>query len=206
MLAAMFSGKYSVIRDNEGRFFIDADGDNFSHILNYLRYGDVPPQRMAEAVYREATYFGIYGLVEELEKCPQILANIQRNNYRGQFPGYSECMDAIIKKASLAASSETSEVLLLLFRNENETSNESFNKNHVCLSQHPNTGKTATFDAKLGPWKSNSCEKDVLNCLLHDLTTQGFVVTAKVVGQCTYEYEDEKCNKTFYNFCFYWWK
>ncbi|WAR00457.1 KCTD7-like protein [Mya arenaria] len=116
MLSAMFSGKYSVIRDKDGRYFIDADGDNFIHILNYLRYGDIPSQRIAEAVYREATYFGIHGLVDELEKYPQILAKIQRNNYRNQFPGFGDCLDTVINVSSQTASSETTESLITNLR------------------------------------------------------------------------------------------
>ncbi|XP_052794307.1 BTB/POZ domain-containing protein KCTD7-like [Mya arenaria] len=206
MLSAMFSGKYSVIRDKDGRYFIDADGDNFIHILNYLRYGDIPSQRIAEAVYREATYFGIHGLVDELEKYPQILAKIQRNNYRNQFPGFGDCLDTVINVSSQTASSETTEVILLLYKKENEPNNEDFNLNHVCLCKHPHSDRNSTFDAKLGPWKAESCEKDVLNCLMFDLTSQGFVVTAKALGQCKYGHEDEKCAKMFFSLCFYWWK
>jgi len=37
MLAAMFSGRHLVVKDEEGRYFIERDGANFGHILNFLR-------------------------------------------------------------------------------------------------------------------------------------------------------------------------
>ena len=40
MLAAMFSGRHNVIKDEEGRYFIDRDGTHFRYILNYLRDGN----------------------------------------------------------------------------------------------------------------------------------------------------------------------
>lgn len=56
MLAAMFSGNYDVKKDQHGRYFIDADGENFHYILNYLRYGELPPQEISPKIYREAVY------------------------------------------------------------------------------------------------------------------------------------------------------
>jgi len=40
MLAAMFSGRHNVTKDEEGRYFIDRDGTHFRYILNYLRDGN----------------------------------------------------------------------------------------------------------------------------------------------------------------------
>jgi uracil-DNA glycosylase len=37
MLAAMFSGRHHIERDEKGRYFIDRDGKLFNYILNYLR-------------------------------------------------------------------------------------------------------------------------------------------------------------------------
>jgi hypothetical protein len=37
MLTAMFSGRFEMKKDPEGRFFIDRDGRHFVYILNYLR-------------------------------------------------------------------------------------------------------------------------------------------------------------------------
>ena len=40
MLAAMFSGRHNVLKDEDGRYFIDRDGTHFRYILNYLRDGN----------------------------------------------------------------------------------------------------------------------------------------------------------------------
>ena len=40
MLAAMFSGRHNVMKDEDGRYFIDRDGTHFRYILNYLRDGN----------------------------------------------------------------------------------------------------------------------------------------------------------------------
>lgn len=42
MLAAMFSGRFMVERNEDGCVFIDRDGQYFHHILNWLRNGTLP--------------------------------------------------------------------------------------------------------------------------------------------------------------------
>lgn len=204
MLSAMFSGKYAVVKDKDGRYFIDADGAHFIHILNYLRNGDIPPANLAEVVYREAAYFGIHGLVSALERNPTILGKIQRSNFRKQFSGYSECIESIIKAASKETKSQMSDVKVLIFRKENKPEDKYFDMDHICEGQ--NNGKLFECDARLGPWKSKDTEKDVLSCIMYDLECQGFAVTSRFYGPCTYVYESDTCKKVFYNICFYWWK
>ena len=212
MLSAMFSGKYTAVRDKDGRFFIDADGSNFIYILNYLRYGDLPPANLAETVYREAVYFGIHELVRELEKFPSILGKIQRNNFRASFPGYNECLDAILLSVSeTQAKSTASEIVVLVYRKEKNKSRgppeEEYNYNHICVCSSIFQDRKFTADAKLGPWKSKVTEREVMNCLLYDLQTQGFIVTMSNIGECDYKLTDaHSCHKQFFQLTFYWWK
>ena len=73
MLAAMFSGRHELKREEDGTVFIDRDGTHFRYILNYLRdgvsEGSLPddPQILRELL-NEAVYYQITGLVESLEE------------------------------------------------------------------------------------------------------------------------------------------
>ncbi|CAE7468480.1 kctd6 [Symbiodinium sp. CCMP2592] len=65
MLGLMFSGKLPVLRDADGCFFIDRDGRQFHHILNYLRDGTLPiglsrVDRLE--LLREADFYGLKAL------------------------------------------------------------------------------------------------------------------------------------------------
>ncbi|KAK2638284.1 hypothetical protein Ddye_026079 [Dipteronia dyeriana] len=69
MLAAMFSGRHTVSRDTEkGYVFVDRDGKNFRHILNWLRDGVVPTLTGSKylELLREAEYYQLLGLIEKI--------------------------------------------------------------------------------------------------------------------------------------------
>ena len=211
MLSAMFSGNYSAVKDKDGRFFIDADGSNFIHILNYLRYGHLPSPDLAEIVYKEAVYFGIQELVEQLEKYPAILNKIQRNSFRTNFPGYPECIDLITTLISEThTKTTTTEVRVLVYADEKGENNrqvpEGYNFNHICMYSSIFTTKTFTADVKLGPWKVDMSERDVMGCILFDLESQGFVVTLSHIGDCDYKVGQKSCHKQFYKLTIHWWK
>ena len=70
VLDAMFSGRYPLIRGADGRVFIDRDGGHFSHVLSYLRDGDVGCEgvdgRVLRALKREFDYYNVE-LVRQME-------------------------------------------------------------------------------------------------------------------------------------------
>ena len=68
LLADMFSGKHDLMKDEHGRYFIDADGSMFAYILNFLRVEQLPPNEVASDVCRHAEYFGIQSLVSKLQQ------------------------------------------------------------------------------------------------------------------------------------------
>eukprot|EP01116_Phalansterium_solitarium_P011655 TRINITY_DN273_c1_g1_i1.p1 TRINITY_DN273_c1_g1~~TRINITY_DN273_c1_g1_i1.p1 ORF type:complete len:527 (-),score=173.97 TRINITY_DN273_c1_g1_i1:32-1612(-) len=62
MLGALFSGRFQLQLDDEGRVFIDRDGDVFGAVLSFLRVGRwlLPPEPHAvERIRAEAEYFGL---------------------------------------------------------------------------------------------------------------------------------------------------
>ncbi|XP_045169814.1 uncharacterized protein LOC123532444 isoform X2 [Mercenaria mercenaria] len=102
MLAAMFSGRHVVSRDNDGRFFIDCDGFLFKHILEYLRFGTIPANEQALNVYGYAEYFGINGLIKELEVFPAVRSVLRKRSYEAHlnhdFHLYEELKKKTIKE------------------------------------------------------------------------------------------------------------
>ena len=75
MLSAMFSGRHNVIKDEDGRYFIDRDGTHFRYILNYLRDGNtyIPqdnPQILDE-LHEEVQFYQIEPLSAKIEQIRQ---------------------------------------------------------------------------------------------------------------------------------------
>jgi hypothetical protein len=72
MLAAMFSGRFLVEKNEEGCVFIDRDGRHFHHILNWLRNGSLPTVgEERDCLLIEARYYQISSLVDFLLVMPQ---------------------------------------------------------------------------------------------------------------------------------------
>lgn len=68
MLATMFNGRHTLKAGADGSYFIDRDGRQFHHILNYLRKACIPPESDAvrAELEAEADFFNLAGLVEIL--------------------------------------------------------------------------------------------------------------------------------------------
>ena len=68
MLAAMFSGRHSIQREEDGNYFIDRDGTHFRYILNYLRDGGFKDETLPTGrgilneLLTEAEYYQLSGL------------------------------------------------------------------------------------------------------------------------------------------------
>ncbi|XP_067678331.1 BTB/POZ domain-containing protein KCTD7-like isoform X2 [Haliotis asinina] len=92
MLAAMFSGRYPVTKDTDGRFFIDVDGDAFLHILNFLRFQTLPPPDAALAVHNYAEYFGLRELCKRQQEWGPVFVKTLKEKWKGKIDGYEACL------------------------------------------------------------------------------------------------------------------
>ena len=71
MLARMFNGRIPSTRDKDGCYFIDADGEMFAYILNFLRRNQLcVPEDFQEfdRLLLEAEFFQIEALVENIRE------------------------------------------------------------------------------------------------------------------------------------------
>ncbi|CAF0984988.1 unnamed protein product [Rotaria sp. Silwood1] len=114
MLAVMFSGRYDLVRDEDGHIFIDRDGSNFGHILNYIRCDQMPPESVALDVLREAEFFCISSLIAKLESSsPCVISLRRRESFRRLIPDYENMkMDIINRSAEKRSSFHESRVVI----------------------------------------------------------------------------------------------
>ena len=81
MLAAMFSGKFPLLKDDKGYHYIDRDGAHFRYILNYLRDGTVDLMKSPykqKQLLREAEFYQLDGLVTRIKA--ELLRSDTRTN------------------------------------------------------------------------------------------------------------------------------
>jgi len=78
MLAAMFSGRHELKKQEDGSYFIDRDGTHFRYILNYLRGGSktLPDdKKVISELMEECEFYQLEGLLRALkERFPDELS------------------------------------------------------------------------------------------------------------------------------------
>ena len=168
MLAAMFSGRHQIDKDNEGNFFLDSNGTVFSHILEYLRYGTLPSNDMAYLVFRDANYYGLHDLSDSLQLKPEIAAMAVKEAQRAQFPDYEEVKINVIKAAmSRAAAARLGDVYIYAFKREWIPRSAQLQK-HACIIEGA--------QVRIGPWEAQADEDTFIRCLEYDLNQEGFTL------------------------------
>ena len=92
MLAAMFSGRHTLVKDEEGAYFIDRDGTHFRFILNYLRDGQLgegtlPEDRFQlQEILRESDYYQLTELAQHIRvKFMPVVAQQAIQSLRSQY-------------------------------------------------------------------------------------------------------------------------
>ncbi|KAH3803547.1 hypothetical protein DPMN_131810 [Dreissena polymorpha] len=96
MLAAMFSGRHVIHRDKDCRYMIDCDGSSFGHILEFLRFGTLPPSDVSEAVHRYAEYFGLKELSSKLLDYKQVRIAFEVNAINVRNPLFLTVINKVI--------------------------------------------------------------------------------------------------------------
>lgn len=82
MFTALFGGQFTPELDEWGAVFVDRDAGYFPYILNYLRDGKLNMNDLSPAekkhILKEAYYYGVSGLVRQLEADNRLMKNLAR--------------------------------------------------------------------------------------------------------------------------------
>ncbi|XP_005092171.1 BTB/POZ domain-containing protein KCTD7 isoform X2 [Aplysia californica] len=214
MLSAMFSGRHLVAKDKDGRYFIDADGTLFSHILRYLRSGDLPCSSMAPQVYKEAKYFGLEELQQHIEQMPVMMGKQARLQFQSRLAGFDEAIEQILatanKKQCIVSDEIVSFAVIAIHKDSQLVMNPAFDNDHRCFVNYPQDLNSA--DVVIGPWESDIedvTDRVYLRAIARELESRGFTITFSKQGSCSYGIRNPDridCKKTVFKFIFHWHK
>ncbi|XP_054570786.1 rab5 GDP/GTP exchange factor isoform X1 [Eptesicus fuscus] len=215
MLAAMFSGRHYIPTDAEGRYFIDRDGTHFGDVLNFLRSGDLPPRERVRAVYKEAQYYAIGPLLEQLENMQPLKGEKVRQAFLGLMPYYKDHLERIVEIARLRAvqrKARFAKLKVCVFKEEMPiTPYECPLLNSLRFERSESDGQLfehhCEVDVSFGPWEAVADVYDLLHCLVTDLKAQGLVVDHQCIGVCDKHLINHYyCKRPIYEFKITWWK
>ncbi|XP_011931750.1 BTB/POZ domain-containing protein KCTD7 isoform X1 [Macaca nemestrina] len=214
MLAAMFSGRHYIPTDSEGRYFIDRDGTHFGDVLNFLRSGDLPPRERVRAVYKEAQYYAIGPLLEQLENMQPLKGEKVRQAFLGLMPYYKDHLERIVEIARLRAvqrKARFAKLKVCVFKEEMPiTPYECPLLNSLRFERSESDGQLfehhCEVDVSFGPWEAVADVYDLLHCLVTDLSAQGLTVDHQCIGVCDKHLVNHYyCKRPIYEFKITWW-
>ncbi|XP_040490931.1 BTB/POZ domain-containing protein KCTD7 isoform X1 [Ursus maritimus] len=215
MLAAMFSGRHYIPTDAEGRYFIDRDGTHFGDVLNFLRSGDLPPRERVRAVYKEAQYYAIGPLLEQLENMQPLKGEKVRQAFLGLMPYYKDHLERIVEIARLRAvqrKARFAKLKVCVFKEEMPiTPYECPLLNSLRFERSDSDGQLfehhCEVDVSFGPWEAVADVYDLLHCLVTDLSAQGLIVDHQCIGVCDKHLINHYyCKRPIYEFKITWWE
>ncbi|KAF4072027.1 hypothetical protein AMELA_G00269610 [Ameiurus melas] len=166
-LAEMFSVPSKLIKDAEGRCFVDRDGTHFRAILEYLRSEEVPTKNLQE-VHKEAVYYGIKPLVKLLEETPQFFGEkVGRQQFLSHVRNYHENLEVLIRVGRAEAMASRYSIIIMCVL---KTDNELARYNDAMVSLDSRKESIVTF----GPWNSQATAEDLLDCIKMDIEAKGY--------------------------------
>ena len=173
VLAALESGNTSLQKDHNGLYFIDADEHIFSYVLDFLRYGNLPPAHLACQVRTYAIQLGFKGLEKELSSfLPVIQANLYVN-IRNLYPQYPHIFDKIVQRIVETVKVDKSNVIETTVRCDHP----SRMAKDMCIT-------CRTDVALIRIVKKDPCCRDILLVIQQDLHERGFVTKEAVLSHC----------------------
>ncbi|XP_056909348.1 BTB/POZ domain-containing protein KCTD7 isoform X3 [Takifugu flavidus] len=242
MLAAMFSGRHYIPRDADGRYFIDRDGtyfgsfsssfvlkvipgfaaesdenskaDTILDILNFLREGELPHRDRVCAVHREAQYYAIGPLLENLEDIQPLTGEKVRQAFLDLLPYYRDNLERIVEIAKLRAMQKKARFAKLkvcVYKEEMPITpyeRPLFNslrfersESEVKLFEHH-----CEVDVSFGPWEAVADVYDLLHCIVSDLEERGISAEQQCIGVCDKHLINHYyCKRPIYEFKITWW-
>ncbi|XP_050785643.1 rab5 GDP/GTP exchange factor [Gopherus flavomarginatus] len=214
MLAAMFSGRHYIPTDAQGRYFIDRDGTYFGDVLNFLRSGDLPPRERVRSVYKEAQYYSIGPLLDNLEEVQPLKGEKVRQAFLGLMPYYKEHLERIIEIAKLRAmqrKARFAKLKICVFKEEMPiTPYECPLFNSLRFERSESETKLfehhCEVDVSFGPWEAVADVYDLLHCIVTDLSDKGITVDHQCIGVCDKHLINHYyCKRPIYEFKITWW-
>ncbi|XP_052215971.1 BTB/POZ domain-containing protein KCTD7-like [Dreissena polymorpha] len=113
VLAAMFTGEQPVYKNKEGRYFLNVDGLTFKTVLEYLKFGTFRLLSTSKSwggglfggefskieiktIYLTASSLKLGQLMEFLENCFPVYADVKLEEYRTSTVGYFESLAQVL--------------------------------------------------------------------------------------------------------------
>ncbi|CAG5106809.1 Oidioi.mRNA.OKI2018_I69.chr1.g3009.t1.cds [Oikopleura dioica] len=163
MFSSMFSGKFEVVKDANGRYFIDRDPEVFCHILDFMRSDALPPRCHFLKVYNEALYLSFDYLIEKLSVTQPVAGKLVRDCFLRGSLKYSQKFDELIRLAKEMALAQggarKSKMKIAVFKDKAEN-----------MTEHRSTALWKTSEALATPIQKHIALESVMNHFLRKIS------------------------------------
>uniref|UniRef100_A0A2K6SSQ7 Potassium channel tetramerization domain containing 7 n=1 Tax=Saimiri boliviensis boliviensis TaxID=39432 RepID=A0A2K6SSQ7_SAIBB len=193
--------------------FTDALSFLLRDVLNFLRSGDLPPRERVRAVYKEAQYYAIGPLLEQLGNMQPLKGEKVRQAFLGLMPYYKDHLERIVEIARLRAvqrKARFAKLKVCVFKEEMPiTPYECPLLNSLRFERSESDGQLfehhCEVDVSFGPWEAVADVYDLLHCLVTDLSAQGLTVDHQCIGVCDKHLVNHYyCKRPIYEFKITW--